>query len=135
MSAFAATTLTALLLANPSMSDASRVAADGGFLLGNAHRCGIAGDRIVEAGQLISDLIAAAAEDGQEQEEATTRFARFFMVSAVVEETATKTKAAPSCRKVAREFARFERHNSVASDSGKAEGRSAGRHFRLGDGE
>ena len=65
MSAFAATTLAALLLANPSMSDASRVAADGGFLLGNAHRCGVAGDRIVEAGQLIRDLIAAAAEDGR----------------------------------------------------------------------
>ncbi len=133
MSAFAATTLAALLLANPSVSDASRVAADGGFLLGNAHRCGIAVDRIVEAGELISDLIAAAAEDGPEQEEATTRFARFFIVSAVVDETATKT--APPCRKVAREFERFERHNGVASASGKAAGRVAGRRFRLGDGE
>jgi len=75
MSVLGAASVAALLIASPSATDAARVAADGGFLLGNAHRCGIQNERIVRAGQLIRDLIIASATDAQEQDEATARFA------------------------------------------------------------
>jgi hypothetical protein len=139
MSALAAATVATLLVASPSTTDADRVAANGGFLLGNAHRCGIAGDRVVQAGQLVRDLIAATAEDARAQEEATSRFARFFLVTAVFEDNSTPTgpsKSQPvaSCQKVAKEFERLERHLAAGHDAA-APGGVAGMHFRLSDGE
>jgi hypothetical protein len=112
MSLAAAASVAALLIASPSTNDAARVAADGGFLLGNAHRCGIPHDRIVHAGQLIRDLIIAAAADSQEQDEATARFARFFIVSAFVDQDRKQPVA--SCRIVSSEFEQLEQHNVVA---------------------
>jgi hypothetical protein len=112
MSLAAAASVAALLIASPSTNDAARVAADGGFLLGNAHRCGIPNDRIVHAGQLIRDLIIAAAADAQEQDDATARFARFFIVSAFVDQDGKQPVA--SCRIVSSEFEQLEKHNLVA---------------------
>lgn len=103
----AATTVAALLIASPSMTDADRIAADGGFLLGNAHRCGIATDQVVEAGRRIRGLIAAATDDGSDETRATKRFAEFFLVSALADPT---TGPVASCKVVAGELARFERH-------------------------
>lgn len=133
MSVLAAATAAALLIASPSATDAARVAANGGFLLGNAHRCGIESDRIVRTGRLIRDLIGAAAEDAREEEEATVRFARFFIVSAFVDPTADKLVV--SCRKVSREFERLERHPSAAAGSNAASEGAAGSRFHPGDGE
>ena len=138
MSALTAATVAALLVANPSATDADRLAANGGFLLGNAHRCGIAGDRIVEAGQLVRDLIAATAEDAHAQEEATSRLARFFLVTAVLEDSSTPPKSQPvaSCQKVAKEFERLERHLAAGREAAATvSGGTAGMHFRLSDGE
>jgi len=129
----ATTTVAALLIASPSTTDADRLAANGGFLLGNAHRCGIAGDRVVRAGQLIRDLIVAAAEDAREQEDATARFVRFFVVSAVADPAAAKAVA--SCQKVAKEFDRLERHRVVGNDPESAATGGTGATFRLSDGE
>jgi len=137
MSVLAATTAAALLVASPSATDADRVAANGGFLLGSAHRCGIAGDRIVEAGQLVRDLIDAIAEDSRAQEDATLRFARFFLVTAVLEDAAASAKSRPvaSCQKVAKEFERLEHHLAAGHETAVATGESRGMHFRLSDGE
>ena len=49
----AAITVAALLVASPSITDADRIAANGGFLLGNSLRCGIDDNRVTHAGQLI----------------------------------------------------------------------------------
>jgi len=134
MSVLAATTVAALLIASPSASDADRLAANGGFLLGNAHRCGIAGDRVVRAGERIRDLIVAAAgDDAGQEEDATSRFARFFIVSAVSDPAGAK--AAASCRKVAKEFDRFERHGTVGNELAAGTTRTTAAPFRLGDGE
>ncbi len=133
MSALASATVAALLIASPSTTDAARVAADGGFLLGNAHRCGIQNDRIVSAGRLIRDLILAAAGDAQEQDEATARFARFFIVSAFVDPTAKQPVA--SCQIVSREFEQLERHRAVADASKTATGDATGLRPGPGDGE
>jgi hypothetical protein len=133
MSLVTATTVAALLIASPSSTDAARVAADGGFLLGNAHRCGIEGTRIERAAQLIGDLVRAAAPDTKEQDEATTRFARFFIVSAFADPTAEKLVA--SCKMVVSEFEQLERHHASGNDANAATGDSTGRRFGPGDGE
>src|SRR3954470_9052500 len=80
----AAITVAALLVASPSITDADRIAANGGFLLGNAHRCGINDNRMMSAGQLIRTLISAATPDDKAEDEATARFSAFFLVSAEV---------------------------------------------------
>jgi len=133
MSALASATVAALLIASPSTTDAARVAADGGFLLGNAHRCGIQNDRIVSAGQLIRDLILAVAGDPQEQDEATARFARFFIVSAFVDSTGKQPVA--SCQIVSSEFEQLEQHRAVADDPKTATGDATGPKPGPGDGE
>lgn len=142
MSVLAATAAAMLLVASPATSssgDAARLAANGGFLLGNAHRCGIATDRVVRAGQLIQTLIVAAAKDGQEQEEATERFAKFFMATAVPDKADGKLVA--SCETVSSEFTKLENHRVAArslkpGDGAKtATGETTLPRFRLGDGE
>jgi len=133
MSVLGAASVAALLIASPSATDAARVAADGGFLLGNAHRCGIQNERIVRAGQLIRDLIIASATDAQEQDEATARFARFFIVSAFVDKQGGKLVA--SCRIVASEFERLEQHRAVAVGSDPVTGGTARPDPGPGDGE
>jgi hypothetical protein len=133
MSVLGAASVAALLIANPSANDAARVAADGGFLLGNAHRCGIQNERIVRAGQLIRDLIIASAADGQEQDEATARFARFFIVSAFVDPAGDKLVA--SCRIVSSEFERLLQHRAAGDDPNTATGGVSSPGFGVGDGE
>jgi hypothetical protein len=133
MSVLGAASVAALLIASPSATDAARVAADGGFLLGNAHRCGIQNERIVRAGQLIRDLIIASAEDGPEQDEATARFARFFIVSAFVDPAGGQPVA--SCRIVSDEFDRLEQHHAVADGSNTVTEGTASPRFGPGDGE
>lgn len=111
MAVLALTTAAVLLVASPaavSSADASRIAIKGGFLLGNAHRCGIATDRVVHAGQVIRDLIQAAAKDEHEQEEATAQFAQFFLATAIP--GVSDSKLVASCPAVASEFGKLERH-------------------------
>jgi hypothetical protein len=129
MSLLAATTVAALLIANPSATEIDRVAANGGFLIGNAHRCGVDPERVVRAGQVVRDLIVAEARDSKEQEDATGRFASFFLVSAVP--AAAKDKLVASCQLVAQEFAEFEKH-STAATVGMT---SSGQNFRPEDGK
>src|SRR5260370_9275820 len=59
--------------ANPT-----RIAETGAALLGNAHRCGVADDRVVRAGKVIRELIVAAAHDPGEQTAPKSRFAATF---------------------------------------------------------
>jgi hypothetical protein len=142
MSVLAATTAAILLVSSPGAAgsaDASRLAATGGFLLGNAHRCGIATDRVVKAGRLIRALIAAAARDPDEQQKATERFAKFFMATAAPDKADSKLIA--SCDLVSSEFDKFESHRVADLGAAPAEGKqpatgdTAPPRFRLGDGE
>jgi hypothetical protein len=120
-----------------SSTDASRIATNAGFLLGNAHRCGIATDRVVKAGQLIRELIKAAAKDTKEQEDATERFASFFLLTALPDDNDKKLVA--SCTTVTSEFQKFERHRVAGGASNipwsKSTGGTATPAYRLGDGE
>jgi hypothetical protein len=110
-------TVAALLIASPSVSDADRIAANGGFLLGNAHRCGVETARIERAGRTIRGLIAAAAADGKDEDAATTRFAEFFLVSSIDEPG--KKKLVAACPMVKSEFAQLEQHPVTNADAGE----------------
>ena len=128
----AATTVAALLIASPSNTDVDRIAANGGFLVGNAHRCGLDTDRVVRAGQLVRELIAAATGDGKEQEAANVRFAEFFIVSALPEKG--KDKLVASCKVVSSELTKLEeRQLQLVGSTGEI--KSPAPRFRLGDGE
>src|SRR5690242_11819000 len=128
----AATTVAALLIASPSNTDADRIAANGGFLVGNAHRCGLDTDRVVRAGQLVRELIAAATADGKEEQGANKRFAEFFIVSAVPEQG--KDNLLASCKVVAGELSKLEqRQLELVGSSGDI--KSTNPRFRLDDGE
>lgn len=127
-----ATTVAALLIASPSATDVDRIAANGGFLVGNAHRCGLDNERVVRAGQLVRELISAATADTKEEEAAGLRFATFFLASAFVDQA--KDKLVPSCKIVAAELTKLEQHQLQLVGSQGAVDQPAPR-FRLGDGE
>src|SRR6185369_10744973 len=116
----AAITVAALLVASPSTTDADRIAANGGFLLGNAHRCAIDDSRVTRAGRLVRTLITAAARDDKAEEEATARFSAFFLVSAVADPKTDKLIA--SCKRITAELRQLEEHQVdlplIGSDDG-----------------
>lgn len=91
----------ATMAANPT-----RIAETGAFLLGNAHRCGVADDRVVRAGKVIRELIVAAADDPSEQTAAKSRFAEMFRESARPE--GNGRLPIPPCHTVVSQFERLE---------------------------
>jgi hypothetical protein len=110
---FAASTL---LLAGTEIAAAassSRIAETGAFLLGNAHRCGVADERVVRAGKVIRQLIVAAADDASEQTAAKSRFAEIFRASAHPE--GDGHALIPPCKTVLTQFERLEQFRDRAS--------------------
>src|SRR5438445_365770 len=81
----------------------------------------------------LAGLALAAAADARDQDDATARFAQFFLATAVPDQG--DSKLIPSCQTVASEFQKLERHRVAGTGSNAASGRSANRGFRLGDGE
>ena len=93
-------------------ADSTRLAETGGFLLGNAHRCGVPTDRVEHAGQVIHDLIVAASYDPTEEAAADSRFAQIFMASAFPDQDGDAL--IPPCKVVIAQFDRLERHHQQA---------------------
>src|SRR5258708_37521536 len=87
--------------ANPT-----RIAETGAALLGNAHRCGVADERVVRAGKVIRQLIVAASDDASEQMVAKSRFAEIFRASAHPEGDGHALM--PPCKTVLTQFERLE---------------------------
>jgi hypothetical protein len=85
--------------------NSARIAETGAHLLGNAHRCGVADDRVVRAGRVIRELIVAASEDANEQVAAKSRFAEIFRASARPE---GEGRAPIPCKTVVTQFERLE---------------------------
>src|SRR5918997_5762391 len=129
----AAITVAALLVSSPITTDADRIAAKGGFLLGNAQRCGIDDNRVTHAGQLTRTLISAAALDDKAEEDATARFSAFFMVSAVPDPKSGKLVA--SCKRITAELRRLESHRSDLLLVGSSDKERPESSFRPKDGE
>ncbi len=109
-SAFAVTVPLVLLLGS-GVADAAnptQLAETGGFLLGNARRCGVPVERVESAGKVIHDFIAAAAKDSSEAATADSRFSEIFLASALPDQD---PDAFPSCTVVIQQFDRLERHH------------------------
>ena len=109
-SSFAVTTPLVLLLSIgvADAADPTQLAETGGFLLGNASRCGVPIERVESAGKVIHDFIAAAARDSNEAAAADSRFSEIFRASALPEQD---PDAFPSCTVVIQQFDRLERHH------------------------
>src|SRR6266481_3855201 len=90
-------------------ADPTQLAETGGFLLGNAHRCGVPTERVEHAEKVIHDLIDAAAYDSSEAAVADSRFAEIFRASAFPNED--PDALIPPCKVVIAQFDRLERHH------------------------
>ena len=93
-------------------ADSTQLAENGGFLLGNAHRCGVPTERVKEAGVVIHDLIVAVAGDSSEVAVADSRFAEIFLASAFPKQD--HDALIPPCGVVIAQFERLERHHRQA---------------------
>jgi len=101
--------LTLVFSAGAEGADLTRLAESGGFLLGNAHRCGVPTDRVEQAGKVIHGMIAAAAWDQDEEAAADSRFTQIFMASALPNQDGNVL--IPPCKMVIAQFERLERHH------------------------
>ena len=110
----AVTTAVLLLLGagGAQAADSTGLAETGGFLLGNAHRCGVQTERVAQAGKVIHDLIVAASYDLTEEAAANSRFAQIFMASAFPDQD--EDALIPSCKVVIAQFERLEHHHQQA---------------------
>jgi hypothetical protein len=95
-------------------ADSTLLAETGGFLLGNARRCGVPVERVERAGKVVHDFIVAAAEDANEAAAADSRFSEIFIASALPE---PDPDAFPSCTVVIQQFDRLEQHHEQAGRS------------------
>ena len=95
-------------------ADPTLLAETGGFLLGNAQRCGVPAERVERAGKVIHGFIGIAANDPSEAAAADQRFAEIFLASALPERS---PQAVPSCTVVIQQFERLERHHEQAGSS------------------
>jgi hypothetical protein len=88
-------------------ADPTMLAETGGYLLGNADRCGVPIDRVAHAGKVIHDFIVANAKDSNEAAAADARFGQIFLASAIPGDP----DAFPSCTVVIQQFEKLERHH------------------------
>jgi hypothetical protein len=112
--AFAITTALLLLFgtAVAEAADPASLAQTAGFLLGNAHRCGVPTVRVNYAGNVIHRLIGAASFDPTEEAAANSRFAETFLASAFPDQDSDVL--IPPCKVVIAQFERLERHHQQA---------------------
>ena len=110
-----AVTAVLLLLLGTGVAKAAssvQLAETAGFLLGNAHRCGVPTDRVEHAGKVIQCLIVAASYDSTEEAAANSRFAETFAVAAFPDRE--RDALIPPCGVVISQFERLERHHRQA---------------------
>jgi hypothetical protein len=93
-------------------ADPAQLAETAGFLLGNAHRCGVPTDRVEHASTVIHRLIVAASWDPNDEAAANSRFAETFLASAFPDQDGDVL--IPPCNVVIAQFERLERHHQQA---------------------
>lgn len=89
-------------------ADPTLLAETGGYLLGNAHRCGVPIERVERAEKVIHDFVVTVAKDPSEVAAADSRFTAIFLASALPE---PDPETFPSCSVVIRQFERLEQHH------------------------
>ena len=100
-----------LLVGVANAADSTLLAETGGFLVGNANRCGVAAERVQRAGNVIHDFIVSAAKDPSEAAAADSRFAAIFRATSLPNQ---EPDVFPSCAVVIQQFDRLERHHEQA---------------------
>ena len=108
------TAATALLFSGSAVAEPAnptQLAETAAYLLGNAHRCGVADERVEHAGTAIRDLIVLAARDSAEAATAESRFVEIFSALAAPSQD---RDGFPSCRVVIARFERLEGHHQQA---------------------
>jgi hypothetical protein len=109
VSAIAIAILLLLGTGTAEAASSALLAETAGFLLGNAHRCGVPADRVEHAGNVVHRLIVAASDDPTEEASANSRFAETFLASADAGEGGNVL--IPPCRVVIAQFELLERHH------------------------
>jgi hypothetical protein len=112
ISLFEAAALLLLGIGSAEAADTALLAETGGFLLGNARRCGVAVERVMRAGRIIRAIFSAASESASEVEVADARFVAIFLPSAYPEED--RNALVPACTAVVTQFEQLERHHQRA---------------------
>jgi hypothetical protein len=105
---------TALLLSGSAVAEPAnptQLAETAAYLLGNAHRCGVADERVERAETAIRDLIIVAARDSGEAATAESRFVEIFSVIAAPSQD---RDGFPSCKVVIARYERLEGHHQQA---------------------
>ena|SRR6516225_4944133 len=93
-------------------ADPAQLAETAGFLLGNAHRCGVPTDRVEHASAVIHRFIVAASFNSTDEAAANSRFAETFLTSAFPDQDGDVL--IPPCKAVIAQFERLERHHQQA---------------------
>jgi len=88
-------------------SDATALADRAGFLIGHAHRCGVADMRLEQQKPALDALIAAYASDDDDREAARAQFEERVLASTLA---GVLGDALPSCAVVRAQLAQFEQH-------------------------
>jgi hypothetical protein len=104
----------ALLLSGGAVAEPAnptQLAETAAYLLGNAHRCGVADERVNHAETAIRDLIVVAARDSGEAAAAGSRFVEIFSAIAAPSQD---RDGFPSCKVVIARFERLEGHHQQA---------------------
>ena len=105
---------TALLLSGSAVAEPAnptQLAETAAYLLGNAHRCGVADERVERAETAIRDLTIVAARDSGEAATAESRFVEIFSVIAAPSQD---RDGFPSCKVVIARYERLEGHHQQA---------------------
>ena len=61
-------------------TDPRMLAETGAFLLGNAQRCGVSAERVIDAGNVILGMIAAVSTNAGQEQAAYSRFQKMFLL-------------------------------------------------------
>ena len=93
-------------------ADSNELAETGGFLLGNALRCGVSTERVERAANVIHELIGAASDDSHEKSTANSRFTEIFRANAFPNRDGASL--IPGCEVVIAQFERLEQHHQRA---------------------
>jgi hypothetical protein len=105
-----AAALSLVAVSTAGAGEASDVAARGGFLVGHAYGCGVMAEELRPSTQLVGELIAALAVDGEDEAAANQVFVETLLVS-LRAESADDDRIA-SCAVIRRELAQLEQHHA-----------------------
>jgi len=112
-----AAALTLVVVSTACADEASLIAARGGFLVGHAYRCGVSAEQLRPSTQLVQELIAALAGDGEEQAAADQVFVDSLLASLRAEPADDRVA---SCTSIRRELAQLEQHHASRSHPGSS---------------